>query len=245
MSKGKKVLWITLIVLFVIVVGDTVGFFVYTSIYYHADQGAIVDFCDDYPDVKVEPLGDKGVVVKGEEIKAGVVFYPGAKVESKAYLPLCAALAQRGYATVLLNVPFRLAVLSPNRADGVQKALPEADRWYLAGHSLGGTIACHYAARHPADFDGVILLASFSDKDLSQTSLTVLSIYGDQDKVLNRRSYDNARSRYPSDFDEYVIEGGCHAGFGMYGAQKGDGTPTIDSAAQITLTADYIAAKLG
>ena len=37
-------------------------------------------------------------------------------------------------------------------------------------------------------------------------------------------------------------DGGCHAGFGMYGPQDGDGTPTITATEQITRTADAITA---
>ena len=57
---------------------------------------------------------------------------------------------------------------------------------------------------------------------------------------MNRDKYDEYRSNLPSDLIEVVIEGGCHAYFGMYGAQEGDGTPTISNEEQIFLTADHI-----
>jgi len=38
-----------------------------------------------------------------------------------------------------------------------------------------------------------------------------------------------------------VIDGGCHAYFGMYGAQEGDGRPEISNEEQIALTVDTIA----
>ena len=44
---------------------------------------------------------------------------------------------------------------------------------------------------------------------------------------------------------EYIIDGGCHAYFGVYGSQDGDGTPTIDNARQINLTADAVAKWVG
>ena len=44
----------------------------------------------------------------------------------------------------------------------------------------------------------------------------------------------------PSDTVEAVIGGGSHAYFGMYGAQDGDGTPTIENEAQIEETARLI-----
>jgi hypothetical protein len=58
---------------------------------------------------------------------------------------------------------------------------------------------------------------------------------------MNRTKYDGYRTNLPSDFTEIEINGGCHAYFGMYGEQDGDGTPTISAAEQIRLTAGYIA----
>ena len=86
----------------------------------------------------------------------------------------------------------------------------------------------------------MILLASFSDRDLTQESLRVLSIYGSEDRVLNRDAYEQAKSLLPEDVTEVVIEGGCHAGFGMYGAQDGDGKPSITNGEQIRITAKTI-----
>ena len=43
----------------------------------------------------------------------------------------------------------------------------------------------------------------------------------------------------PSDFTEIIIAG-CHAHFGMYGAQEGDGTPSITNEEQIAQTVDAI-----
>ena len=77
--------------------------------------------------------------------------------------------------------------------------------------------------------------------DLSDAELEVLSIYGSEDQVLNREKYNDNISNLPKDFKEIVIEGGCHAYFGMYGAQDGDGTPRITNEEQIQQTVEYIA----
>ena len=44
----------------------------------------------------------------------------------------------------------------------------------------------------------------------------------------------------PDNFTEVVIDGGCHAYFGMYGEQEGDGVATISNQEQIAKTADAI-----
>ena len=66
--------------------------------------------------------------------------------------------------------------------------------------------------------------------------------YGSEDGVLNREKYEADRINLPQDTTETVIDGGCHAGFGSYGAQKGDGTPTISAEEQQQQTADEPAA---
>ena len=101
-------------------------------------------------------------------------------------------------------------------------------------------MAASYLADHIEDYDGLILLGSYSTADLSETDLTVLSVYGSEDKVMNRDKYHEYKSNLPGDFIEVVIEGGCHAYFGMYGAQEGDGEPAISNEQQIFLTAEQI-----
>ena len=63
-----------------------------------------------------------------------------------------------------------------------------------------------------------------------------------EDGVLNREKYEADRINLPQDTTETVIDGGCHAGFGSYGAQNGDGTPTISAEEQQQQTADALAA---
>ena len=63
-----------------------------------------------------------------------------------------------------------------------------------------------------------------------------------EDGVLNREKYEADRINLPQDTTETVIDGGCHAGFGSYGAQKGDGAPVISAEEQQQQTADALAA---
>ena len=52
--------------------------------------------------------------------------------------------------------------------------------------------------------------------------------------------YEKYKKNLPTDLIEIVIDGGCHAYFGMYGEQDGDGTPTLSADEQIRVSADYI-----
>ena len=78
--------------------------------------------------------------------------------------------------------------------------------------------------------------------DLTDSGLRVYSTYGSKDGVLNREKYEADRTNLPQDTTETVIDGGCHAGFGSYGAQKGDGAPVISAEEQQQQTADALAA---
>lgn len=78
------------------------------------------------------------------------------------------------------------------------------------------------------NLDGVILFAAYPTKKVDD-SLQELSIYGSEDRILNRQALRQGREYAPADFTEYVIRGGNHAGFGNYGFQKGDGEATISA----------------
>ena len=67
-------------------------------------------------------------------------------------------------------------------------------------------------------------------------NVSVLSIYGSNDNVLNKDSYDEAKDLMPNNFTEDVINGGNHAQFAFYGNQSGDGVATISSDSQINQT---------
>ena len=211
---------------------------IYLGDYYRADHDAIGAFLPQGTAWREEPDGT--VVFEPEGATKGLIFNPGGKVEHTAYIPLMQACAENGILCVLVEMPFNLAVLDINAADGIQKQYPEIKDWYIGGHSLGGSMAAAYLADHAEEYKGLVLLGSYSTKDLSDTDLAVLSVFGSEDTVMNREKYEENKPNLPSDFTEYVIDGGCHAYFGMYGAQDGDGTPTVTNEDQILITVEHI-----
>lgn len=212
---------------------------IYVGDYYRYDEGAISAFSSE-DNISVSTLDNGNVVFAPKDATVGFIFYPGGKVDHNAYQPLMEALARRGILCVLVEMPFRLAVLDINAADGIQELYPEIKEWYIGGHSLGGSMAASYAYEHIEDYSGLVLLGSYSTADISATTLDVITIYGSEDKVLNREKYEKNKSNLPDDFTEVIIDGGCHAYFGMYGYQDGDGTPNISNSEQISITADSI-----
>ena len=236
-NKRKiRIIWISIVAVLTIIFGACA---IYLGDYYRADEGAIAVFAPE-DNISVSTPDDGNVVFEPQNATVGFIFYPGGKVEAKAYQPLMAELARKGVLCVLVEMPFHLAVFDINAADGIQEQYPHIEDWYIGGHSLGGSMAASYLADHVDEYEGLILLGSYSTADLSDTDLRVLSIYGSEDRVLNHEKYGENKSNLPDGFCEVVIEGGCHAYFGMYGAQDGDGTPTISNHEQIALTAEHI-----
>lgn len=228
-----------LAVLAAIVLVMVIGCTVYLSDYYHTDTDAVKVFTTD-TDIIAQPLSNNATAYMPEYPSAGFIFYPGGKVEYTAYEPLMTACAERGILCVLLKMPGNLAVLDMDAADNIFSLFPDIENWYIGGHSLGGSMAASYATDNTDKLNGLILLAAYSTSDLTGTSMDVLSVYGSEDQVLNAEKYRKYRANLPEDFTEAVIEGGCHAGFGMYGSQKGDGIPTISADEQILITAEEI-----
>ena len=229
-ASRKRIFGIVAVVLLVVAV---IGCGVYVSDYYHADRAAQEAMNTSVPvsasDVQAVQVSetDFGLTFLPEDPKRGLIFYPGGKVEETAYAPLMREAAENGTLCVLLKMPLRLAVLDVNAADGVQAAYPAVQTWYIGGHSLGGSMAASYAAKHPDLFQGLILLAAYSTEDLRDSGLSVLSVYGSEDGVLNRKKYDVYRENLPENTSEVVLDGVNHAGFGSYGEQDGDGKAGI------------------
>ena len=241
----KKKLWIALTVVLAAAIALTGACALYLGDYYRADTEALEAFAPAAPVVSEEwKDGTLITCPEGRDPVAGLIFYPGGKVEHTAYTPLMEALASEGILCVLVEMPFRLAVLDMNAAEGIPEAFPEVERWYMGGHSLGGSMAASYLASHTEGYEGLILLGSYSTADLSGTELSVLSVYGSEDGVLNREKYAEYRTNLPEGFAETVIEGGNHAYFGAYGEQEGDGTATVTPAEQVRETVAAILSML-
>lgn len=240
MRKAGKKLKITLAVILSVIVLTAVGCGIYLQDYYRADPSAIEVISREYDTVTVTDTVGRQIVFAPENPVAGLIFYPGGKVQYESYAPLCLALAEENILCVLVHMPGNLAVLDINAADGIPEKYPEISDWYIAGHSLGGSMAASYAAKHTEEYKGIILLAAYSTADLTESNLKVLSVYGTEDKVLKHDSYLKNLSNLPEDFTEYVVEGGCHAYFGNYGMQNGDGSPGITREEQQAQTIEVI-----
>lgn len=235
-KKQKKKLPLVLHILISVGVGlliFCVAGFCYLNIHYTAREEALAVMSDSAAATVTEI--DGGYFVDGAGQDTALIFYPGAKVDAQAYLPLMQEIATGGVDCFLLDLPMRMAIFDQNAADKIM-AKVEYPTVMVGGHSMGGMIAAGYAAAHKDSVDGVVLLAAYPTKPLDK-SLGLLSVYGTEDKVLDRDAYENAKAYFPSNTTETVIDGGNHAQFGNYGTQKGDGEAAITAKEQQRKTA--------
>ena len=197
--------------------------FIFLNIHYSGQEEALT--------VLSNPSGasvidiDGGYLLDGPGEDTALIFYPGAKVDTEAYLPLMKQIADNGVDCFLLDMPMRMAILDKNAADKIVDCY-NYEHWIVGGHSMGGMIAAGYAADNPNTVDGVVLLAAYPTQELSD-SIRLLSVYGTEDGVLNRDAYEDAKKYFPQEYTEKIIDGGNHAGFGNYGVQSGDGKAAI------------------
>ena len=159
-----------------------------------------------------------------KESRTGVIFYPGARVEAKAYAPLAFEIAEEGYQVVIVPMPLNLAVFGINKADVLMETYPEIENWLIAGHSLGGTMASRYANNNAHKLKGLVLLASYpaESDNLSNKELAVLSVYASRDGLISLETIEESRELLPQKTKWVEIDGGNHSQYGYYGFQSGD-----------------------
>jgi len=196
-------------------------------------EGTGVDAVDDDPAVVVSQT-DGGYVLEPADTEptAGVVFYPGGRVDPSAYISSLAPLVREAeVAVVIPEMPLNLAIFDylgarvsprPDAATAAMNRHPAIDRWYVGGHSLGGAMACRYASEHTGDVDGLLLYAAYCDVDISDSGLSVVSVVGEGDTVLNRASYREGLGLLPPDASTNELADLNHSQFGSYTGQPGD-----------------------
>lgn len=204
-----------------------IGFIFYSNDYYHADEVASSIYQED---TSLIIQDDYLIIPASYQRNITFIFYPGAKVEYYAYLPLFKQLSEHGITTYMMKMPLNFAFLDVNAANKVIDDIPLDHQIYMVGHSLGGAMASDYATKHKHIIDGLILLGSYNYGEYNDAQ--TLTIYG----TFN----DNLTPKIEGSSNVLVIEGGNHAQFGNYGEQKGDPKATISDLEQQQITVDAI-----
>ena len=224
--QGKRlVVWLVAALLVVATVA-----LVFLGTPYEATDGSIEAVAED-EGVRVTEVDDS-YRIEPADPAAGLVFYPGARVDPGAYVASLAPLAREANVTVVIpRMPLNFAIVDygaartplwEDRASAVVDRNPSIDRWYVGGHSLGGAMACRYARGDSDAIEGLILYAAYCNRDISDSGLAVLSVVGDGDTVLNQPAYERNQANLPASATVAELPGLNHTQFGSYTGQRGD-----------------------
>ncbi|MDJ0755909.1 MAG: alpha/beta hydrolase [Ardenticatenaceae bacterium] len=165
----------------------------------------------------------------------GFIFYPGGLVPAEAYAAHLRPLAEAGIPVFIPSMPLNFAIFDPNEAADIISLYPEIESWAIGGHSLGGSMAAQFAGQSPETVDALVLWASYpaDNLDLSLQDLSVLSLYGTRDGLIETGVIEDSRARLPQEASLVPINGGNHAQFGRYGFQDRDLTAEISADEQL------------
>lgn len=225
--KKHRVIKIVSISLVSLIAISVTSFLIWTSDYYHADEVA-QDFYK--KDKTIKKSGDLYFLPR-ENSSRGFIFYPGAKVEAIAYLPILEKIRDEcNINCVLVEMPLNLAFFDQNAASVAMDEYQQITDWYIGGHSLGGAISSQYASNHQNKVAGLILMGAYIYGNYP--SKKALTIYGSLNSDLEKNiTYSD---------NIIKIEGGNHAQFGNYGKQKGDLDAKITNEEQQSIAVDAI-----
>jgi len=156
-----------------------------------------------------------------------IIFYPGGLVAPEAYLYKMGHVAECLQAPVyVIKAPFNAAIFDVNAAARIMGNYNLETAW-VGGHSLGGISAARFTAENMDKVEGLFLFGSYSDQDLTNFGDKVISIMGDQDLIINRVNYEDAKQNLPPRAKIIEVEGLNHSDFGNYGLQSGDGPGSL------------------
>lgn len=170
------------------------------------------------------PADSDGWMAEGEH--PVVLWVQGGAVERERYHWIGEHLASRGYVVLTPQFPNDLAIFGSNRAhEALQRARnldqdgdpllagalsPEPAG--IAGHSLGGVVAAKQWARHPGDFEALILVASYptgGDDVEDRGGTPVLSITGALDGSAALEDVEEGAQRF-QDGTLAIVDGMNH-----------------------------------
>ena len=126
--------------------------------------------------------------------KSGLIFFCGSGVAAEAYAPLLRPLAEDGHRVVIIRLPYRFAPFESHREIAVDRAREiirndrETERWVIAGHSLGGALACRLIGPNSPSTIAVALIGTThpNRNDFSGIKVPITKVYGTYDGIALR-----------------------------------------------------------
>jgi pimeloyl-ACP methyl ester carboxylesterase len=208
-------------------------------------QGVARKLLSSDAEVTVQSTRDALAFLPRAEVgSSGLLFIVGAGVAAEAYAPLLRPLAEKGHPVFVVRLPYRIAPLERHkeiavgRVHTILEGNARIKKWVIAGHSLGGALACRIAAESLETVTAVVLIGTSHPKtiDLSQSRIQITKVYATNDGIATVQMINATRSFLPPNTRWVEIEGGNHSQFAHYGHQLFDGSATISRAQQQAMT---------
>ena len=157
------------------------------------------------------------------------IFYPGAMVDPKAYVPLCRRISENGIKVYMIKMPWRLASQGYKIPKELNLFADKTKTYILSGHSQGGKMAAQFVKENPDLIQKLILIGTTHPRDISlaESRIPIMKIYGSNDGVADERTIFKNKSKLPVSTKFVKIEGANHGQFGYYGFQLGDDSASI------------------
>jgi len=229
-----------LIVILALLIGGLAYFTYYVSDISYTDDTALTILSSNGSYTVMDTSNYITFTPTANKSSTGIIFYPGAKIQPESYSVIASKLATNGYTTIIVKMPFNLAIFGENKANNVITEHKEISKWVIAGHSLGGVFASDYAVNHQDEIKGVIYLAAYPNTNASNATFKALSIRGSLDGLATSKEISDNINKFPVNTTFVTINGGNHANFGDYGMQVGDNNSTITRQEQQNMTVGYI-----
>ena len=197
-SLSKRLLLAAGIIVLVLAVGAG-AFFWYVSDYYRAQDTALEVLAQG---TGISARDGLTILSPSYATDTALIFYPGAKVEAEAYLPLLDQIRSKVVTCILVHMPFHMAIFDPGAAEDVIRQFPQIRHWYIAGHSMGGAMASKFASEHPdmvegADPSGRVPLWGLSGRGYSHGLRLVESKRGGSHQLHGKRRGNRRRQSCP------------------------------------------------
>lgn len=187
-----------------------------------------------------------------DTLGAALIFYPGALVDPKAYAPMAKTISEVGFKTIVIKLPYRMALFEFQQENVFQQTLEFINNdsrqrnWIIGGHSRGGKLATLFGRDYRMVLDGLLLIGTSHPReiDLSNLNMDVTKIFGSNDGLASEEEINEFAVNLPADMHRVRIAGGNHRQFGYYGYQFGDSSADISREKQQEIMVDAIILQL-
>lgn len=230
-KKTLKTIWFSAVFVFMV-----------WQFYSFQSKGVDESLLQNSQTIKVEENSDFYSFEPVNEFKEVLIFFPGAMVDPKGYVPLCRKIAENNVKVYLIKMPWRLASQGYNIPKKLKLFADTSKTYILAGHSLGAKMAAQFTYENPSLIDKLILMGTTHPRDISlaNSTIPIMKIYGSNDGVADEESIIKNKSKLPATTKFVKINGANHSQFGYYGFQLGDNWASIDREQQQAETLQHI-----